>query len=191
MALAIERLKVGTRVRLLNDEDRYPHGICPKGSTGIIESVEVARGLIYVRMEQHFDWLQDEDWDNVLQFLEERAVAREFCEVVEEIAADVPVFPAEPVRDAVEVEAVTVLPDSVTRYVPTYVNGAGMRTLMNAAQGRYTWSTFQEAAEYMAAVTGNNSAATVRQIWGDNPRFEVRPVACWPGHFDPKTIWFD
>lgn len=80
---------------------------------------------------------------------------------------------------------------SVTRYVPTYVNKDGMRTLMRHAQGRDTFATEEEAAEWIAAVAANNSADTVRQIWGDDPRFEVRPCPCWPGHFDPQTVCFD
>ncbi len=80
---------------------------------------------------------------------------------------------------------------SVVRYVPTYVNRDGMRTLICAAQGRNTWATYQEAAEYMAAILSNNSADQLRSLWGDNPRFEVRACDCWPNHFDPKGIYFD
>lgn len=80
---------------------------------------------------------------------------------------------------------------SVTRYVATYVNKQGYRTLMQAVQGRFTYETEAEAAEWIAAVTKNNSADTIRQIWGDDPRFEVRPCPCYPGHFDPQTVWFD
>ncbi len=80
---------------------------------------------------------------------------------------------------------------SVTRYVPTYVNDHGERTLMTPAQGRHTYATPEEAQAWITAVTGNNSASAVRQIWGGNPRFEVRPCPCYPGHFDPRTVWFD
>jgi hypothetical protein len=83
------------------------------------------------------------------------------------------------------------LDQSVTRYVATYVNSDGMRTLMTPAQGRHTFETATEAQSWIDAVTNVNSADTVRQVWGDNPRFEVRPCACWPGHFDPKGVWFD
>lgn len=81
--------------------------------------------------------------------------------------------------------------DFVTRYVPTYINKDGMRTLMGAAQGRNTFATEGEAQEWITAVTENNSADTLRQIWGDDPQFAVRPCPCWPGHFDPKGVWFD
>lgn len=80
---------------------------------------------------------------------------------------------------------------SVLRYVPTYINKDGMRTLMQSAQGRFTFATAAEAKGWIDAVTGNNSADTVRQIFGDNPRFEVRPCPCYPDHFDPQTVWFD
>lgn len=80
--------------------------------------------------------------------------------------------------------------ESVTRYVATYVNKDGMRTLMGAAQGRCTFMTPDGAQAWIDAVTNVNSAETVRQNWGDDPRFEVRPCPCYPGHFDPQTVWF-
>lgn len=80
---------------------------------------------------------------------------------------------------------------SVTRYVATYVNKHGKRTLVSAAQGRFTYATPEEAQAYIDAVTTNNGSQTIKEVWGENPRFEVRPCPCWPGHFDPQTIWFD
>lgn len=80
---------------------------------------------------------------------------------------------------------------SVVRYVATYVKGDGMRTLMTAAQGRYTYATAEQAQAWVDAVTGNNSADAVRQVWGENPKFEVRACDCYPGHFDPQNVWFD
>lgn len=80
---------------------------------------------------------------------------------------------------------------SVTRYVATYVNPDGMRTLMTAAQGRNTYATAEEAQSWINAVTQNNAAAdTIKQLWGDDPCFEVRPCECWPNH-DPKGIYFE
>jgi len=80
---------------------------------------------------------------------------------------------------------------SVIRYVATYVNSHGARTLMGAAQGRNTYKTAEEAQAWIDAVISNTSACTIRQIWGDNPRFEVRPCPCWPGNFDPQNVWFE
>ena len=80
---------------------------------------------------------------------------------------------------------------TVTRYVATYINKDGQRTLMSAAQGRNTYATAAEAQAWIDAVTHNNSADTIRQTWGDNPRFDVRACPCWPNHFDPQNIWFD
>jgi hypothetical protein len=76
----------------------------------------------------------------------------------------------------------------VTRYVATYVNREGIRTLMSAAQGRNTFDTASEAQAWIDAVTAVNSADN--KLWGDDPQFAVRPCPCWPGHFDPQTIWF-
>lgn len=79
----------------------------------------------------------------------------------------------------------------VVRYVPTYINRDGMRTLMGAAQGRETYATPEEAQAWLDAVTTTNSSTQLAAVFGDRPRFEVRPVECFPHHFDPKTIWFD
>jgi len=80
---------------------------------------------------------------------------------------------------------------SVMRYVATFINAHGARTLMGAAQGRNTFETATEAQAWIDAVTANNSAQNVAMVWGRNPRFEVRACPCYPGHFDPQTVWFD
>lgn len=81
--------------------------------------------------------------------------------------------------------------ESVTRYVVTYVKKDGMRTLIGPAQGRNTYATAAEAEEHMRSILSVNSASTIRDAWGENPRFEVRPCPCYPGHFDPQNVWFD
>jgi hypothetical protein len=80
---------------------------------------------------------------------------------------------------------------SVTRYVGTYINADGQRTLMVASQGRNTHATREAAQAWLDAVTANNSEHAVKQVWGDNPRFEVRPCPCYPVHFDPQNVWFE
>lgn len=81
--------------------------------------------------------------------------------------------------------------ENVTRYVATYVNANGLRTLMGAQQGRCTFATPEEAQHWLDAVTANNSADVLRRTWGADPRCEVRACACYPGHFDPIGIYFD
>lgn len=82
--------------------------------------------------------------------------------------------------------------EPVIRYVPTYVNKDGMRTLMRAAQGRETFATAEEAQEWLTEVLINTPPAKIKEIYGENAYpLEVRPVECWPGHHDPKTVWFD
>lgn len=84
---------------------------------------------------------------------------------------------------------------SVTRYVGTYINRDGMRTLMTPCQGRHTFATADEAQAWINAVTTDNGGDTIRQVWGDNPGFEVCPVPCYQmqdgSHGDPQTRWFD
>jgi hypothetical protein len=78
---------------------------------------------------------------------------------------------------------------SVIRYVVTHVNKNGDRTLFDACQGRYTYKTQEEAQARADAFLANraNLASAI-----PNPNsLAVRACACWPGHFDPKGVWFD
>lgn len=79
----------------------------------------------------------------------------------------------------------------VTRYVATYVNGSGMRTLMHPAQGHYTYGTPEEAQRWIDAAFKVNSKSTLVSLFGINPRPEVRPCPCYERHFDPVSVWFD
>jgi hypothetical protein len=77
------------------------------------------------------------------------------------------------------------------RYVATFVNRDGMRTLMSPAQGRHTYPKAADAQTWIDAVLANNHADTLSSIYGNNPQPEVRPCWCWPGHFDPIGVYFD
>lgn len=81
----------------------------------------------------------------------------------------------------------------VIRYVVTHVNRDGMRTLTMAAQGRNTFETPEKAQEMVDALIQNNGDWKLSDVFGDQVlgTFEVRACECWPGHFDPKGIWFD
>ncbi len=81
-------------------------------------------------------------------------------------------------------------PEFVTRYVVTYINGDGLRTLAFAAQGRNTFSKKGEAALFLRSILAHTPPSTIEAIYGTEPRFEVRPCECWPGHFDPRGIYF-
>lgn len=84
-------------------------------------------------------------------------------------------------------------PESVTRYVLTHVNKHGMRTLTYGQQGRWTKATREEAEELREAFLAHNSDQRLRTIYGPQAvgTFEVRACECWPGHHDPKGIYFD
>jgi hypothetical protein len=83
--------------------------------------------------------------------------------------------------------------ETVTRYVLTFMPADGQRRLMDSMQGRYTYATPEEAQSRLDAIIdpAHNSPRTIQGIWGKDPRFEVRPVECYPGHFDPITCYFD
>lgn len=85
---------------------------------------------------------------------------------------------------------------NVVRYAVYYPVGEnaeeGTRTyaLTNAAQGRYTKATPEEAEEYMRKIQGNNGRQKIREAFNCEPEdLRVFPVNCWPGHFDPKGIY--
>ncbi len=75
---------------------------------------------------------------------------------------------------------------SINRYVLTYINKDGHRTLFGAAQGRNTYATQSEAQTYLEAVRSNNSETTLE----DYKDMQVRLCECWPVNFDPKGIYF-
>ena len=83
--------------------------------------------------------------------------------------------------------------DSVTRFVVTHINPAGERVLTLPRQGRYTYVTPEEAQRVMAAILNVGANGNdIPGVYGAQAvgTFEVRPVPCYPGHFDPKTRWF-
>jgi hypothetical protein len=79
---------------------------------------------------------------------------------------------------------------SVVRYVVTYVSQDGLRTLAHPQQGRHTYATAAEAETWLRAMAENNTASTLESVYGPNPRFQVRAVACYPTHFDPIYVYF-
>ena len=82
------------------------------------------------------------------------------------------------------------MPDSVTRYVVTHIGRNGLRTLTFGAQGRWTFATQEEAQARLDVLLSSNRGGKLTEVFGVSA-FEVRPCACWPGHFDPKGIYFD
>lgn len=79
------------------------------------------------------------------------------------------------------------------RWVPTYVGKDGLRTLVLGAQGRWTFDTKKEAQAWCDAARANNSADSLAQIYGPGGAESMEPRACecWPGHNDPKGVYFD
>lgn len=77
----------------------------------------------------------------------------------------------------------------VTRYVVTHAGNNGLRTLAHAAQGRFTFATREEAEKSLCDMMQNNSRDSLEAVF--TLPLEVRPCECWPGHFDPKSIYFD
>jgi len=77
----------------------------------------------------------------------------------------------------------------VIRYVVTHIGRDGMRTLAMPQQGRFTYASAAEAQAWIDAAMEAQSIETMRALYG--LPLEVRACPCWPGHFDPKQIYFD
>jgi len=82
---------------------------------------------------------------------------------------------------------------TVTRFVVTHVNTHNMRSMTFAHQGRNTHATREEAEANMAAVLNGANGNDIPGVYGAQSvdTFEVRPVECYPGHFDPITRYFE
>jgi len=80
-----------------------------------------------------------------------------------------------------------------TRYVITHVDRDGERRMTHAMQGRFTFSTPKQAEELLDALIAQSPANRIAEAYGEQAvnTFEVRPVECYEGHHDPKTMWFD
>jgi hypothetical protein len=81
--------------------------------------------------------------------------------------------------------------DHVIRYVVTHINMEGMRTICGPAQGRFTKEKPEEAQELLENMMKNNSVEGGQLAGVYGLPLEVRPVKCYPGHFDPIRIYFD
>lgn len=79
----------------------------------------------------------------------------------------------------------------VTRYVVTHVDKDGRRTLCGPAQGRCTKEAPEEAQQLLDSMMQNNRVEGGRLAGVYGLPLEVRPVKCYPHHFDPINIWFD
>jgi len=82
---------------------------------------------------------------------------------------------------------------SIIRYVWTYIDKGGNRTLAEPRQGRYTYPTLQQAQRRIDLILENSSKDTLDSVYGKDAwkTFEPRPVECYAGHFDPMNCWFD
>lgn len=80
--------------------------------------------------------------------------------------------------------------ESVIRYVLTHLKEPDFRIMNYPHQGRYTFETREEAEAQLKATIENNNSETLKQIYGENPKFEVRDCRCYSGHFDPMQTVF-
>jgi hypothetical protein len=69
----VTQLSMGNRVRLVDDQERYPHFIVPAGAYGTV--VDTTDGVVSVRMDDRIEGA--ESWENELYFDEDHA----HCEV--------------------------------------------------------------------------------------------------------------
>lgn len=78
----------------------------------------------------------------------------------------------------------------MTRYAITKIDKDGLRSLATANQGRYFHDTPESAETHLRAILSNNSYDTLKSVFGDVSKMEVRPVDCYETG-DAKGIYFD
>ena len=78
----------------------------------------------------------------------------------------------------------------VIMHAITYVGKDGLRVLTHPNQNRYFKRTKKEADEHLKAMLTNNSADTIKSIFGDAPDFKVIPVEMWGEDGDAKRTVF-
>ena len=85
------------------------------------------------------------------------------------------------------------MPKPVMRWVLTFINVDGQRTLALPRQGEYTKATKAEIDTQIASWLKNTSMDTLKQVFGEKgpASFEARECPCYPVHFDPTNCWFD
>lgn len=72
-----------------------------------------------------------------------------------------------------------------TRYAITKIQRDGLRVLALANQGRNHFDTKPEAEQALQAILQNNSADTLKSVYGDLLKMRVDPVECYD-HGDAK-----
>jgi hypothetical protein len=78
--MRLAKYLVGKRVRLLNDVERFPHGIVEAGAEGTIVSFD---RIVAVKLDEHHEWL--DEWDNELHWYPENAGDVSYAEDLEVI----------------------------------------------------------------------------------------------------------
>jgi hypothetical protein len=52
----------------------------------------------------------------------------------------------------------------------------GLRSLAQANQGRNHFTTREEAEDHLTAILSNNSASTLKSVFGDTSKMRVDPI---------------
>jgi len=77
--------------------------------------------------------------------------------------------------------------NKVIRYVLSRIDKDGLRVMVYAQQGRYTYATKDEAKILLKLFLENNTQERLIEVFGRQAvgTFEVSAIECYPGHFDP------
>lgn len=66
-----------------------------------------------------------------------------------------------------------------TRFVITKIDKDGLRVLAVANQGRNHFDTKAEAKAHLKAILSNNSANTLKSVFGDTTKMKVIAAPCY------------
>lgn len=157
------RNESGPRVVLVNDVERYPHGIAPRGLTGRV--VYTSELEIRVRLDAHLPWL--DEWSNALAWYPEHApVGAESIGAVGAAALDLRVLP----EVATELGPRSIAPDEWTD-TPDDIGDATGTVECEACEGG-RWNC--DGTCYRGRIAG------YRESMGPNgPTFRAAPCHAW------------
>lgn len=78
----------------------------------------------------------------------------------------------------------------VIMYGITYLHKSGLRMLTHPNQNRFFKHKKKDADDHLSAMIENNSADTIKSLFGENPEFKVMPIEMWCKDGDAKREVF-
>ena len=78
---------------------------------------------------------------------------------------------------------------TLTKFALTFVNKDGLRVLAHANNGRHFWTTKQEGFNWLKLMYKNTSLDTIKQVFGDKPKFKINQIVCYSSGDSTRTVF--